>query len=708
MNQHSSPLASPPLSVVVPTHGRVDLFLATLESLRRQECDSFELIVTDDSTVSADRDSISAAVKAYTSETGRIGRYIFTRPGLGQAGNTNQGLCTAQGNLLRILHSDDVLHPRCLSWEISQFHDLAPLNVLFQDCIPFHDEKDLVWHSPPRVRLIEPADYFRRFLSFSTALPSGTVFSRAAFSDVGGMRDHWHFLCDWELFARLLLRSAKRHEFVCYATAGHFGWRLHEESTTSQRWRDHYLEHAELLEEWHTALSTTDVDLFTDHRDRDHFFQQGKAYRRSRLAADCSHIDWKAFAASLPWLLKNTSSGDVAAVARKNLRRSFRSFRQRKREKITARLDCPSHVDEVSPPHLILTAEHSAHDVPSDSICCVLPYDNTINTWPLRARIQRTKTIRLCDFNRNRFYERTLFECLKFVAPGTEIELRLHDNQHVTWFGAKALMTSLHPGRFQFIDQNHLPSEGNANVHSSWSLRYRCIKEPTSWNALPLTGVTIGILTLGDRPRELEHLLASVRLHCHLPHEVIIVSPEGIDTSAYKSHFQHIPFSERDDYGWITRKKNLICDRARYSDIIVCHDRFHFSKDFFSFYEDWGCGYGIAGPKVRLPDGKRGLDWGIVRGSNHTWSRGGLLEYRDCSPHAYIPGGVTMIRKSFWRHFPWAEDLFWNEHEDVELCRRIQRSGEFLRLFPGVVITTKDRWIDQNPMVPFDDQRLPS
>ena len=33
-------------------------------------------------------------------------------------------------------------------------------------------------------------------------------------------------------------------------------------------------------------------------------------------------------------------------------------------------------------------------------------------------------------------------------------------------------------------------------------------------------------------------------------------------------------FAERDDLGWITRKKNLICEEAAYSDILVCHDRF--------------------------------------------------------------------------------------------------------------------------------------
>jgi glycosyltransferase involved in cell wall biosynthesis len=695
--------ASPTLSVIVPTHGRVELFRSTLDSLRRQATDAFELVVTDDSRLPEDRQSISVAVSAYARDTGRAARYVFTTPALGQAGNTNQGLRAARGDLLRILHSDDVLHPACLAWEISQFRDLAPLSLLFQDCIPFHDEQRIHWDAPPRIRLIEPADYFRQFLSCGTALPSGMVFSRAAFAEVGGMREDWHFLCDWDLFARLLLRCARRHELACYATAGHFGWRLHDESTTTRRWRDHYLEHAALLEEWRTSLAASDVDLFTDHRDRTRFFVKGRSYRRARLVADCRQLDWISFFQAWPWLLRHTAAGDWLKVGRKTLLNPMRRFRRRKVKPLPPH---PFPAGDEHVPDLVIAADHSGDEVPIGSVGCVLPYDNTGNTWPLRQRIQAARRIRLRDFNRNRFYDRTLAEALKLVVPGTEVELRFHDNQHAAWFGAKALMTHLHPGRFQFLDQNHSPDEGNAKRHSAWSLRYRCVAGPKPWNEDPMTGVTIGILTLGTRLRELADLLSSVQMHCHLPHEVILVSPGAIDPTPYTGPFQQIVFTERDDLGWITRKKNLICDRATYSDIIVCHDRFRFTKDFFSTYETWGWSYGIAGPKVRLPNGRRALDWGIVAGLNHAWSRGALLEYRDYSRDAYIPGGITMIRKSFWRNFPWAEDLFWNEHEDVELCRRIQRSGDFLRVFPGFVTTTTDRWIDQNSLHPFDDQRL--
>ena len=86
------------------------------------------------------------------------------------------------------------------------------------------------------------------------------------------------------------------------------------------------------------------------------------------------------------------------------------------------------------------------------------------------------------------------------------------------------------------------------------------------------------------------------------------------------------------------------------------------------------------------------------------WSAGGLLDYRAYSQYAYNPGGATIVRKAFWRDFPWNENLFWNEHEDVELCRRVQRAGGIIGLTAASVIAAEDRWVDVNPRIPYCDQ----
>jgi glycosyltransferase involved in cell wall biosynthesis len=128
------------LSVVVPTHGRVDLFDKTLECLRAQTFTDFEIIVTDDSPTWDDRREIQEATIKYGHETQRHARYLFSEARLGQARNTNQGLRAAAGRFVRILHSDDLLAPRALETEMTLLNDrrlnldvLYPLVEAFTD-----------------------------------------------------------------------------------------------------------------------------------------------------------------------------------------------------------------------------------------------------------------------------------------------------------------------------------------------------------------------------------------------------------------------------------------------------------------------------------------------------------------------------------------------------------------------------------------------
>ncbi|PAY21295.1 hypothetical protein CKO51_01580 [Rhodopirellula sp. SM50] len=702
------------LSVIVPTHGRVDLFSKTLASIEAQTCDDFELIVTDDSAKPEDQQAIEAAVDQYRESTGRAAEYVFTSPRLGQAANTNQGMFAATRSVLRILHSDDLVRPGCFQWEIDQFERFPEISLLFQDCLPFHEEDEIRWIESPTLRLVEPADYFRQFLSIGTALPSGMLFTKEAFDGVGGMREDWSFLCDWEFFANLLLRSVRQREFAGYVTAGNYAWRLHDDSTTTTKWRQHYSEHAELMKQWRESLNEKDVDLFVSKADFDNFLLRGDLYRNKRLIQDVSQISSADFRASLPWFRSNLSASLQRKILRKAapkvLKRQIRATLGTTKLKTgsTSNPSSPSEQDAITGdwvPDLVITALHGEPDSAPCRTNIVVPYDNSINLWPMRQNIAAAKKIRITNPNLNRFYQLTVSECLKYIQPDAEIEFVFHDNQHLTWFGLKAVINQVAAGRFELTYQSQNPREGTEKGFSKWSLRYRCLRADAPWHTEPMTGLTIGVLTLGDRMEELNELIDTARKHCDVPYEIVLISPHKIEAFDGHDDVRQIQFSERDDLGWITRKKNLICQDAAYSDIVVCHDRFAFTESFFAAFSNWGWAYGIAAVRLQLPDGKRALDWGVVRGENHSWCQGGLLNYRDYSRFSYVPGGVTLIRKSFWQQFPWCEDLYWNEHEDVELCRRIQRSGARISFFPGLMITSRDRWVDENPLIDFSDQQ---
>ncbi|MCA9140377.1 MAG: hypothetical protein KDB00_26580, partial [Planctomycetales bacterium] len=561
------------------------------------------------------------------------------------------------------------------------------------------------------VRLVEPADYFRQFLSISTALPSGMLFSKESLDCVGGMREDWSFLCDWDFFAKLLLRCARRRQFAAYVTSGNFGWRLHDDSTTTTKWRQHYLEHAELMRLWRESLEGKDFDLFVSPADRENFFLRGDLYRKKRLIDDVSQISATEFSASVSWFRNNLNASMqrkiVRRAGRKILKRKIQSAFGAEARKSSASPPAVSENESVSgdwTPELVITGLHGDPDVAPCRNSLVIPYDNSINLWPVRHQVHSKDRIRITNPNLNRFFHLTVAECFKYVKPGAEVEFVFHDNQHLTWFGLKAVINQVAAGRFEIVHQSQNPRVGTEKGFSKWSLRYRCTGQDARWHSEPMNGLTIGVLTLGDRMEELNQLINTARTHCDVPYEIVLIAPKSIEAFEGHDDVRQIQFSERDDLGWITRKKNLICGGAKYSDIVVCHDRFEFTESFFEAFHTWGWSYGIAAVRLQLPDGKRALDWGVVQGDNFTWCKGGLLNYRDYSRFSYVPGGVTLIRKSFWEQFPWCEDLYWNEHEDVELCRRIQRTGARISFFPGLMIATRDRWVDENPLIEFSDQ----
>jgi glycosyltransferase involved in cell wall biosynthesis len=176
-------------SVVIPTCGRVPLFAQTMESLAGQTHSNFELIITDDSREEADRRSIRQIVDRFTQSTGRAAKYVHSKPGLQQAANTNQGLSSASGQLLRILHSDDLLRRDALEKEAALFAREPAVDLLFQDCIPF--TQTVEWNGEPQAALIHPAHHLRNELSHATALPSGMVFRRHACWSIKSGKASW-------------------------------------------------------------------------------------------------------------------------------------------------------------------------------------------------------------------------------------------------------------------------------------------------------------------------------------------------------------------------------------------------------------------------------------------------------------------------------------------------------------------------------------
>jgi glycosyltransferase involved in cell wall biosynthesis len=754
------------LSVVVPTHGRTDLFLQTLASLEAQTLDAFEIIVTDDSPAWEDRRAIQEATAGYIARTGRAGRYLFSQPRLGQAKNTNQGLMAAEGRFVRILHSDDLLAPRALETEVGLLMDgRLNLEVLYHHVEAFCNAPK--FDRQPSLMLVQPSLLFRSTMHSSTPLPSATVFRRELLAEVGGMREDFDFLCDWEFIARLITAQHRRHRFIGQVSRGLIGWRVHPNSTTGRLWHRHFLEHEQFMNELRDDAELSEA-LIGDQGHRDGFFASAVRYRYSRLVEDVAKMRTMQLVNAIPMIvrcaLSKSSLKDrrtpapwepkgakkypnlvvacrVPALQAGPPPPSFAEPRKGVRFALSAHLSriiigwgkafaasvvganrrtvanpaplTPAAssngdardrcVDELGPRMSPLGEKLEIHHKMGvarpapDTIRIHTEYNNTINLWSLRDLIDQATQIKLNEINANAFVEVVLHQALKFVRVGSRVEASIIDNQHLTSFGLKALIDRLYPDQFGWSSQErHTPF--------SHTLRYERKRRAHRAYTAPHTGWTFGMLTTGQRLKNVEQFIDSVERYCEEPYEILLVSPVDLGEIADRRGVRMIRFNEHDDLGWITRKKNLICREASFSDILICHDRFVLDAEYTRDFRNWGYAYGLAAVRVRLADGRRGLDWAVVSSQNQVWSNGGLLDYRTYSQYVYNPGGATIVRKTFWRDFPWNENLFWNEHEDVELCRRIQRAGGVVALTAASVVAAEDRWLDHNPRIPFCDQ----
>lgn len=278
------------MSVVIPTHGRVDLLKETLKSLYNQSSKKFEVIITDDSPLVEQREKISELVTLYKSK-GMIIRYIFSKPNILQAPNTNQGLKIATGSYIRILHSDDLISPNCIEKEIEVFEKNPKIDFLYHWSIPFTDNLNFET-KVVNLNFIDSRVWLDNPIFTHTVLPSCLCFRSSLLSEIKGMDESYKFLCDWQLFFDFLLSSYKQGKSICFYNTGYVGWRVHEQSVTSTLYIDHFLEHERFIRKISQVYN--EMKIVSKNKLRQNIYDATK-YRYERLYTDLKKYTKKGF-----------------------------------------------------------------------------------------------------------------------------------------------------------------------------------------------------------------------------------------------------------------------------------------------------------------------------------------------------------------------------------------------------------------------------
>lgn len=196
---------------------------------------------------------------------------------------------------------------------------------------------------------------------------------------------------------------------------------------------------------------------------------------------------------------------------------------------------------------------------------------------------------------------------------------------------------------------------------------------------------TFGIITTKGNELQVQAVLDSISSQQGLwgndeCYEVIIV---GGDIGIKDKNFTIIPFDESKRKSWITRKKNIITENAKYENIVYMHDYICLEPDWYINYKIlFREQFHVCTNPIKNLDGSRFRDWSLwphditPDGSPDLNS---LLPYdvTDLSKFMYISGAYWVSKKWFMEEFPLNESLSWGESEDVEWSKRVRQQYPF-------------------------------
>lgn len=190
---------------------------------------------------------------------------------------------------------------------------------------------------------------------------------------------------------------------------------------------------------------------------------------------------------------------------------------------------------------------------------------------------------------------------------------------------------------------------------------------------------SFGIITNGERDEWIEQIISSIKRQ-HIPQYEIIVC--GKYRKRPEENFVYINFNERSDRGWVTKKKNLIAEKAKYENLCIMHDRIVFENGWFYGMKKYGNAFEIIGCRQTLKNGMRAGDWLTYGGPFNQLYRIASLDYKDWDEWVYLSLQLIIMKKSMYEKILLDETRYWCGYEDNDFASRLKDAGYIIRFNP--------------------------
>ena len=206
---------------------------------------------------------------------------------------------------------------------------------------------------------------------------------------------------------------------------------------------------------------------------------------------------------------------------------------------------------------------------------------------------------------------------------------------------------------------------------------------------------TFGIITQ-DNTDYCNRIIESIVKNNIPCYEIIIIGNVDIqDTDTTKT----IKFNEDIKKNWITRKKNIVAENAKYENIVLLHDYVILGDDWYDGFIKFGNKFDFCVTKIINQNGERFRDYTIFpyKSSNSEFTRDWspceidsyfnnycLLPYDflnnpKLNKYMYISGAYYVIKTEIALKHKLNEKLLHCESEDVELCTRLHNNNVLIQ-----------------------------
>jgi hypothetical protein len=216
-------------------------------------------------------------------------------------------------------------------------------------------------------------------------------------------------------------------------------------------------------------------------------------------------------------------------------------------------------------------------------------------------------------------------------------------------------------------------------------------------------------------------MVESIRKQNIPEYEIIIVGGPAVTTGRHtfslhnRDDIVHVPFDEETGIkgkgkqwcdenqikqgGWITKKKNLITETAKYENIVYFHDYHAFMPGWYEGYLQFGDDWDICMNLINDIWGNRFRDW--ISWDHPRYPKRGLMDITDkeAAKHAYISGSYWVAKKKFMQENPLNEELVYGDAEDLEWSLRVRDKAKYVMNPHSVVRHVRPKYTGDEPRI---------